>query len=354
MRTLWLFDIEPHEQRYTSEWKAYLSKQLRSAMRGTKSTKWRLRTVSGNKTSGKTSNGAFINFAETNLYKADQVRKFTKFLLNGEVKGGDRLLFTDAWHPGIIQCRYMADLYRVRYDIHSIWHAGSYDKNDLLGQHPLTPRWAMPFERAVFRACSRNYFATEYHRDLCIKRLSVRRSISHRVVGWPMEYLRGALGIHDNPTKSKTILFPHRLSKEKQPEFVKRLQTHLPEYTIVVAQRKKLSKWDYRQLVGECAAVLSFSKQETLGIGVYEAMLCGAVPIVPEWLSYKELYPSHCYPAEWINSPKNFKKHAADLAVHIRSSIAAHQQNPIILKDWTKAVGKQHFNGSALYAELLR
>ena len=354
MPTLWLFDIEPHEQRYTREWKTYLPQQLRSAMRRTKHKRWKLRVISGGKTSGNTSGGAFINFAETNFYKSDQVRKFTKLLIKGEVKEGDRLLFTDAWHPGIIQCRYMADHFGVRFDIHALWHAGSYDRNDLLGQHRLTRRWAIPFERAVFRACSRNYFATEYHRNLCVKRLNVQRTKSPCVVGWPMEYLRSVLGVHDKPDKSNTILFPHRLSKEKQPDFVNQLRTLVPDLHIVLAQQRKLSKWDYRELVGECVAVLSFSKQETLGIGVYEAMLCGAVPIVPDWLSYKELYPNHCYPADWITTPESFKRHAPDLAAHIRTSIKAHQQNPIILKDWTRAVGKKHFNGEALYASVLR
>jgi len=354
MPTLWLFDIESHEQRYTSEWKQFLPAQIRRAMGKQKRKKWKLRVISGSKTSGSTSPGAFMNFAETNLYKSQQVEKFVKQLMNGAVEEGDRLLFADAWHPGVIQCRYMSELHGVSFSIDVMWHAGSYDKHDLLGQKPLIGRWALPFEKSVFRAATQNYFATEFHKDMFLRTVGVPKTKSAYVVGWPMEYLRNELLRHKSNTKSNVILFPHRLSKEKQPDLVKPLQKLLPNHQIVVAQSNKLSKAQYRKLVGEAVAVLSFSKQETLGIGIFEAMLCGAVPIVPDRLSYAELYPSHCYPSNWSETDKQFRRHGADIAQHIEQAILAHNRKPQILQDWTKSVSKQYFNGSALYAQVLR
>lgn len=103
MPTLWLFDIEPHEQRYTAEWQTYLPQQIEAAMKGIPRRQWRLQMVSSVKTSGSTTKGAFLNFAETNVYKSQQVAAFAAEVDKGNVKKGDRLLFTDAWHPGVIQ-----------------------------------------------------------------------------------------------------------------------------------------------------------------------------------------------------------------------------------------------------------
>jgi len=60
MPTLWLFDIEPHEQRYTGEWQQYLPQQIKTAMDDQPSWKWQLQAIEGIETSGKTTKGAFL------------------------------------------------------------------------------------------------------------------------------------------------------------------------------------------------------------------------------------------------------------------------------------------------------
>lgn len=154
MPTLWLFDIEPHEQRYTSEWQKYLPKQLRSAIRKNRNGAWNLQEVSGIETTAKTSPGGFLDFAETNVYKSAQVAQFSTMIQSGMVNDGDRILFADAWHPGVIQCRYMADLLDIDLSIDVMWHAGSYDPWDLLGQKVTNKAWSYAFERAVFAAAT--------------------------------------------------------------------------------------------------------------------------------------------------------------------------------------------------------
>ena len=39
--------------------------------------------------------------------------------------------------------------------------------------------------------------------------------------------------------------------------------------------------------------IFSANKHENLGIGTFEAMMLGACPMVPDKLSYKEMYPEH-------------------------------------------------------------
>lgn len=352
MPTLWLFDIESHEQRYTSEWKTELPSQLRRAIKRRTRKIWKLKVVTGGSASGNLSSGAFVNFTETNIYKSNQIVKFARHVMSGDVKDGDRLLFADAWHPGVLQCRYIADLHPIKFTIDVMWHAGSYDRFDLLGQNKQIPRWSIEFERSVFRAASRNYFATEFHQKMFLKTVRPGSGSSARIVGWPMEYLRAHLQRHVETPKSTTLLFPHRLSAEKQPDLIRPLQALLPQYQIVKAHSRKLPKSIYRNMVGKAAAILSFSQQETLGISIYEGLICGAVPIVPRRLSYSELYPSYCYPDKWTQSPKEFSKHAQKLASFIDDLIQNH--DPKMLSSWARSVGNQFFDGGALYVSVLR
>ena len=84
MPTLWLFDIEPHEQRYTGEWAVHLPRQLERAMLAPKRI-WKLEIVKGGATSGVPTPGAFLNFAESNAYKGCQVAEFSLAVQQGRV-----------------------------------------------------------------------------------------------------------------------------------------------------------------------------------------------------------------------------------------------------------------------------
>ena len=352
MPTLWLFDIEPHEQRYTSEWQTYLPQQLNAAMAIHTKRQWKLEVISGGKTTGTVSPGAFMNFAETNFYKAVQIADFAVKVQLGEVKPMDRVLFTDAWHPGIIQCRYMSELLGLGLTIDAMWHAGSYDQHDILGRKIRNKAWSYNFERSLYEACNRNYFATKFPRDLFLDRIGPRSRNRCRIVGWPMEYLPKLLQPYANSRKDNSILFPHRMSVEKQPKALQTLAPLLPGKKIVYAQQTPIRKLQYHKLLGRSVAIFSASQQETLGIGIYEGLLCGAVPIVPKRLSYKEMYPGWCYPSSWSAFPVRIRKSKTVIAAYIRAAILA--RNPKNLAKLSKKVGKQYFNGSALYASVLR
>jgi len=192
MPTLWLFDIEPHEQRYTIEWQTYLPQQLTAAMEQHRKP-WELQVVHGAPTTGTTTQGAFLNFAETNAYKACQVAEFSLLVQQGKVKRGDRALFADAWHPGVIHLRYMSDLLGLDLSIDVMWHAGSYDPQDFLGRTQGSKKWSHNFERAVFEAADLNYFATKFHKKLFTTTINPSKPSTPRAVGWPTRYQRPTL-----------------------------------------------------------------------------------------------------------------------------------------------------------------
>ena len=132
--------------------------------------------------------------------------------------------------------------------------------------------------------------------------------------GWPFEYMDNTLTPYKNMNKKDTVLFPHRIAPEKQLSIFQDLKESLPQYNFVVCQERQLSKNEYHNLLGEAKLVFSANLQETLGISWYEGAVVGALPMVPDRLSYSEMaIGDFLYPSEWTESMESYKKHKKDV-----------------------------------------
>lgn len=283
MSTIYIVDLEPIESRYTSEWKTHVPKIIRKAI-NERGLSTNLVAISGtNKIPSATTPGAFINFGGTNMYKSSQAMAIAEMFTLGKIKPGDKFLYTDAWNPTILQVKYMSQLLQIPVEIHGMWHAGSYDPNDFLGRLMSNEKWVKSTEDALAYAIDVNYFATSYHWNI-FPHVAPEQT---QIVGWPMEYLKESIYAGE---KEDIILFPHRISVEKQPEVFKALAEMLPQYKWIMCQEQNLTKAEYHELLSKAKIVFSANLQETLGISCYEGALAGALPLVPDRLSYTEMY----------------------------------------------------------------
>jgi hypothetical protein len=136
--------------------------------------------------------------------------------------------------------------------------------------------------------------------------------------GWPMEYMEDTLTMYKNMTKRDLILFPHRIAPEKQVEIFRDLKEHLPQYEFVVCQDQQLTKNEYHNLLGEAKLVFSANLQETLGISWYEGAIVGAIPMVPDRLSYSEMaLDTFKYPSKWTESYDAYTVYRPDICREI-------------------------------------
>ena len=294
---IYLIDLEAVETRYTGQWKTSLPLLLQKEGHN-------VQVISGPEDiPSATTPGAFLNFGGTNIYKSSQVEKISRLFCDGSISPGDHFLFTDAWHPGIINLKYMSDLLGIPVTIHAIWHAGSYDPQDFLGRLIGDTPWVRHAEKSFFHAVDHNYFATDFHINMFASNLlEVKEDNNNDVIGYfestgkivrtglPMEYMDDVLAPYKNMEKRDLILFPHRIAPEKQVEIFRDLAEQLPQYEFVVCQDQQLTKHQYHTLLGQAKIVFSANLQETLGISCYEGAVVDAVPMVPDRLSYTEMY----------------------------------------------------------------
>jgi glycosyltransferase involved in cell wall biosynthesis len=311
MARVFLVDLEAVETRYTGQWKTHLPSLLQKAGHD-------VQVINGpTDIPSATTPGAFLNFGGTNIYKSSQVEKMGRLFCQGQVKAGDHFIFTDAWHPGIINLKYMSELLGIPVTIHALWHAGSYDPQDFLGRLIGDAPWVRHAEKSFFYAIDHNYFASEFHIRLFEKVLleyhtSKGQYSNNKVVrtGWPMEYMPDTLAMYKGMPKRDLILFPHRIAPEKQVEIFRDLKEQLPQYEFVICQEQQLTKNEYHNLLGESKLVFSANLQETLGISWYEGAIVDAIPMVPDRLSYSEMALSTFkYPSEWTESFDAYIKH---------------------------------------------
>lgn len=341
---VFLVELEPVETRYTAQWKTHLPTQMREAGLD-------VEVITGPADAPQdTTPGAFLNFSGTNYWKSEQLKTISQMFADGKVQDGDYFLYTDAWNPTVLQLKYMAELLGVDIKIGGMWHAGSYDPADFLGRLIGNAKWVRLAEESMFNVFDNNFFATDFHIDLFLDSFPhVDRDKIHRV-GWPMEYMEDTLFEYNIPAnKMSMVLFPHRVAPEKQVDIFKDLGTSIPEAQFVVAQEKQLTKDEYHMLLSRSKIVFSANQQETLGISCYEGALVGAAPLVPNRLSYTEMYDSAFkYPSEWTEDWNSYLVHKDKLVEHIRTMLGDLDNSEKIVKQ-AETLKHDFFSGQALY-----
>ena len=311
MNNIWIVDLEAVDSRYTGQWKHHVPDLMRKLAFG----EYNVRVIEGpTDIPDATTPGAFLNFGGTNIYKSAQMVKIGRLFCDGEVKEGDHFIYTDAWNPSIIQLKYMSELLGVSVKIHGLWHAGNYDPNDFLGRL-IKDKWVKTFELSLAQTIDYNWFASDDHLKMFRENFGYDDVQCFRT-GWPMEYLKT---MFTPKKKEDIILFPHRIAPEKQVEIFRDLAKEMPEYKFIVCQDTQLSKEQYHNLLERSKMVFSANVQETLGISCYEGALAGAIPMVPDRLSYSEMYSdAFKYPSEWTESWDSYLKYKDHLVREIR------------------------------------
>lgn len=349
--TVYIVDIEAVDTRYTKQWKEYLPKQMREIGMN-------VVVISGGEVPQATTPGAFLNFAGTNNYKSQQMLEISRMFAMGDIKTGDYFLYTDAWNPTVIQLKYMSELLRIPIRIGGMWHAGSYDPQDFLGRLIGDKPWVRSAEHSMFSCYDHNFFATKFHVEMFADAFGdwtadelMEANDTVKLVGWPMEYLKDILAPYANTTKKNKIIFPHRKAPEKQLEIFKDLAAAMPEYEWVVAMDHNLTKSQYHKHLAESKIVFSANLQETLGISVYEGALLGTFPLVPDRLSYSEMWDNWFkYPEEWTSSWENYQQYKPFLIERIRSIIGSNNADiPSTIKVTTNLSTDKFFSGKNLY-----
>lgn len=284
-KRLYIVELEPIEKRYTKQWSLYLPVTF--------SDYFNVSVIAAPLSSDKIDKGKFLDINKTNVCKAHQIKVISEKFDRGDFKDGDSFFFADGWNYAITAVKYMAQLNNLKIKIYAYWHAGTWDEYDFISQAGLR-EWAFHNEIGWMKACDCNFVSTNFHKKLIMDYFGseLLNNVKIEVVGFPMDWKAEieSLGVKPNQVKENLVVFPHRIDKEKSPEVFDKIAKELKYIKFIKTMDVTNNKKEYYELLSKAKIVFSASKQETFGIGTVEAMMLGAIPVVPDGLSYTELY----------------------------------------------------------------
>ena len=99
--------------------------------------------------------------------------------------------------------------------------------------------------------------------------------------------------------------------------------------------------------------VFSANLQETLGISCYEGAIVDAIPMVPDRLSYTEMYyETFKYPSVWTESYESYTAHRPELCAKIMQYMNNYDRFLPQLRKQTRDLGDNFFSANGLYNNL--
>ena len=271
--------IESLPERYSQDWQRWFENEF-----------CRLNInhvqINPNSLSDKIQNGSFLDVAATHYYKAKQIEMVSEMMYNNLITDDDVFLFHDLWHPAIESLAYMRDGLGMKFKIVGCLHAGSYDPYDFLAKKGMN-YWAEDIENGWFKIVDKIFVATNFHKKLLLKKRKVdpKKII---VTGFPIYYEGKHL------PKENIIVFPHRLDSEKNPHLFAEVELYFQkrgtDWKFIRTKDVCTTKQEYYDLLERSKIAVSFADQETWGICMQESLFAGCVPLVPDKLSYTEMY----------------------------------------------------------------
>jgi hypothetical protein len=353
VNTIYIVPIEPLDSRYTQQWYHNIPVLLNQAIRE-HNCAYTVQTLDGEVVADTTTPGAFLNFADTNVYKATQAAEIARLFSAGKIQPGDKFLVTDAWNFVITSIRYMSELLDIPVEIHALWHAGAYDPSDILGLKMSKP-WCWMAEKSWFYASDRNYFATNFHKNMFLRNLDIDPVHHHRAMrsGQPHDPIIDQCSQYQAVAKSRSMIWPHRYNSDKQPDIVEDLTLKL-DAEVVITQKLNLSKSDYYQMLGKSRVLFSCSLHENLGISVMEGVLAGVIPVLPDRCSYSEMYlPEFLYPSHWTESFEAYTDNLEKILAFIQERLDHPEKFQAALSKQQEILEEHYLNASVMISEIL-
>ncbi len=270
--------IESLEERYSAQWNIWFPREFDELQVD-------YLTIYPEPLTDKIRDGSFLDVCGTNYFKASQLQILMKMLYNREITENDIIFIHDLWFPGIEMLQYVRQGLGINFKICGILHAGTYDPYDFVSTKGMGS-WGKHLEESWFTFVDKIFVATHFHKSLILKSRSVN---SNKIVvtGLPI-YFSPGIGYQ----KKDIVVFPHRLDPEKNPQMFDQLKERFKDSNWQFIKTKEVCKTrnEYHNVLKQAKIAVSFSDQETWGIAQQEALSFGCFPVVPDKLSYQEMY----------------------------------------------------------------
>lgn len=242
-------------------------------------------------------------------YKSSQLNAVLDLMQRNSIKDGDIFIFTNAWNFVAVPLSYFRHEFKLDIKLISFWGNSLFNQSSPMWQRFKTSKkgWGREFESALFKAYDLNCFLCQEHWELFQKKyqqIQAVRITEVAITGYPFEYLTRDVA---NVEKKNKIVFPYDLKEEFQVQIFQGLGSELKDYEFVFARKEANNRWKYKLLLNESIGMFCGSRTESDPVLLYEGMLNGLIPFVPNRLMYQYVFPEYYQYPSPLSKPKNNK-----------------------------------------------
>jgi hypothetical protein len=285
------------------------------------------------------------------FYKTTQFATLHDEIVTGGISRGDILIIGDAWNPTIISLKYIQLIMNLDVVVIGMWRDGLFDLNSKIrtGLLRKPKHWARSFERALYKAYDYNCFITDSQHKRFMNRYRYNETSESLVTGLPYQKLIELRSQYSVVDKENIIVLPHDSADSDQRKIFGALKNYLTDFTFIDCYELQLSSSEYYSILNRAKAVMAINLSETDPTNIYEAMLFGCVPIIPDALIYSDIFPEqYWYPTHYTQPPfMNFVRGREYMHRHIKDVMENYDQlKPE--KSVVDAIGNTYFNNDGL------
>ena len=172
---------------------------------------------------------------------------------------------------------------------------------------------------------------------------------------FPLEYLTLEMALYkDSYYKQNMIIFPWNKYSEFQEQIVYDFIRVFKDVKVIFAQeRVPLTR---EQLLNQISkAKIAFLPYDSPNIGkeIYEYLLLGTIPLVPDIEGFKDLLPAEFrYPIEWTSNIFNYSKFAPDLIFKIKYLIENYDSYIPLIKEYQVNLFENFYDSEPIIKEI--
>lgn len=292
------------------------------------------------------------------FFKTQQLKNLMDLFSKNSINNGDIFIFTNAWNFVAVPLSYFR--YEFELDIKVIGFWG----NSLFNQYsPMWKRfkkkhkkWGRDFELALYRAYDLNCYFSEEHLDLFRKKYpnhDLERN-KYAVTGYPFGYLAKNI---PNKEKIDQVIFPYPVKQEYQSQVIKGLGSEI-KYNFVFPRETHNNRWEYLQLLRESKAMFCPNHRENDPVLLYEGMVNGLIPFVPDKEFYHHIVPSYYYYPNILSTRRVRNRflfamrNRIELEGFVLDKLDNYNEWKCKVQEDAKVIGEKYYNNDKFITEL--
>ena len=280
------------------------------------------------------------------------------YFQNGYITKNDKIVFPNAWISCIPYIKHWAEIYKINVEMIGFWSRGCFINTDPIYRPYRDRNWRKVRERGNFRCLHKSFFISEYFKEQF--RIYVSKKVFPErlhVIPFPLDYVNLELSKYsDGFIKQDVIVFPWFKYDGFQEQIIYDFIRVFPKTQVIFAQEHfPMERSQILTQIARSKVVMLPYDSPNLGQEIYECILLGAIPVVPDFGNFKEMLPKEfVYDLEWTRSIISYCKYANQLTDFVNNLVVNYDQYVPLIEEYKSYMYECFFDSEKVIREIFQ